>query len=427
MSSVPLPLSARSKRTKDSPITFFIKTAIETPGMISLAAGLVDEGSLPTAEVAAAEKEILGTAGTGKAALQYGSTHGFAPLRKKCLEFLTTADGTIAGDVHLTPNNVILTTGSQQTLYLLGEALLDPGDIVFCEAPSYFVFQSLLESAGAKVISVPMNDDGMQVDVLEERLAKLEKSGELSKVKMIYTVDYFQNPTGLSLSAGRREKLVGLAKRFSKHNRIIIVEDAAYRELRYDGPDLPSVKKFDPTNEHVVFTSTFSKPLSPGMKTGYAIMPTDLVNPIVNLKSSHDFGSSNLNQVVIDRLIETGVYRQHIEQLRKVYRSKRDAMLSAIAKEFADWPEVTWTKAAGGMYSWIRFPSHIDTGPDGPLIDRGVKEGVLYIPGQYCHVPDEKGNIAKNEARLSFGVANEDQLREGIRRLRQACRGLEKK
>jgi 2-aminoadipate transaminase len=423
--TAPLPLSARSKRTKDSPITFFIKTAIETPGMISLAAGLVDEGSLPTEEVAAAEKAVLANVKSGKAALQYGSTHGFAPLRKRCLEFLTTADGTIAGDVKLSPDHVVLTTGSQQTLYLLGEALLDPGDIVFCEAPSYFVFQSLLESAGARVISVPMDDDGMKVDVLEAKLAALEKSGDLAKVKMIYTVDYFQNPTGLSLSASRREKLVEIAKKYSKHRRIVIVEDAAYRELRYDGPDLPSVKKFDPTNEYVVFTSTFSKPLSPGMKTGYAILPADLVDPIVNLKSSHDFGSSNLNQTVINQLIESGAFRKHVEELRTMYRSKRDAMLSALAKEFADWPAVTWTKAAGGMYSWIMFPKHIDTGPNGPLIDRGVKEGVLFIPGQYCHVPDENGYLPKNEARLSFGVANEDQLREGIRRLRAACRGLE--
>ncbi|MFO0938121.1 MAG: PLP-dependent aminotransferase family protein [Gemmataceae bacterium] len=393
--------------------------------MISLAAGLVDEQSLPTEEVAAAEKEILSSSKTGKMALQYGSTHGFAPLRKKCLEFLTSADGTVASDVHLTPDHVMITTGSQQTLYLLGEALLDPGDIVFCEAPSYFVFQSLLESAGARVVSVPMDENGMQVDWLEAKLQQFEKNGELARVKMIYSVDYFQNPTGLSLSTERRAKLVEIAKAYSKHHRIVIVEDAAYRELRYDGPDRPSIKKFDPTNEYVVFTSTFSKPLSPGLKTGYAILPADLVGPLVNLKSSHDFGSSTLNQVVIDRLIETGVYRKHIEKLRAMYRSKRDAMLSAMKKEFADWPAVTWTHADGGMYSWIMFPKHIDTGPDGPLIDRGVKEGVLYIPGQYCHVPDENGKIPKHEARLSFGVANEDQLREGIRRLRQACRGLE--
>lgn len=425
MPTVPLPLSARSRRTTDSPITFFIKTAIETPGMISLAAGLVDEASLPTAAVAAAEREILADAFTGKSALQYGSTHGFAPLREKCLRFLTDADGTVPGDVRLTKDHVVLTTGSQQSLYLLGEVLLDPGDIVFCEAPSYFVFTALLESAGARVVGVPMDDDGMKVDVLDTMLAGLERSGELGRVKMIYTVDYFQNPSGLSLSTERREKLVAIAKRYSTHHRIVIVEDAAYRELRYDGPDRPSVKKFDPTNEYVVFTTTFSKPLSPGMKTGYAVMPADLVNPVINLKSSHDFGSSNLNQQVIDRLIGSGVYQTHVDSLRATYRKKRDAMLDAIAHEFKDWPEVTWTKADGGMYSWMAFPDHLNTGTEGPLVERGIKEGVLYIPGQYCHVPDETGKLKSNEARLSFGVASEDQIREGIRRLRKACRGLE--
>lgn len=417
--------SSRTLRTKDSPITFFIKTAIESPGMISLAAGLVDQDSLPTTEVAAAVQDVLREPATGKAALQYGSTQGFAPLRKKCLDLLTTADGTTAGDQRLSPDCVVLTTGSQQTLYLLGEVLYDPGDIAICEAPSYFVYQSLLESAGVKTYGIPMDDGGMKMDALEALLLKLERTGELPKLKVIYTVNYFQNPTGLSLAADRRAKLVELAKRFSKDHRILIVEDAAYRELRYDGPDLPSVKKFDPTNEYVVYTTTFSKPLSPGLKTGFAVMPPELVGPVINLKSSHDFGSSNLNQCVIDRLIGSGMFRRHVEDLRTRYRSKRDAMLSALEREFADWPAVSWTRSAGGMFSWIRFPDHIDTGPDGPLIERGVKEGVLFIPGQYCHVPDERGHLPKNEARLSFGVASESDLIEGIRRLRAACRGLE--
>jgi len=162
---------------------------------------------------------------------------------------------------------------------LLGEALFDPGDIVITEAPSYFVYHGVLKSKGVRVLTVPMDEQGMDVDALEALLARLARSGELDRVKMIYTVDYFQNPTGLTLSVARRPRLVELARRFSTKQRILILEDAAYRELRYSGDDVPSVKKWDSGNEFVVYASTFSKPCAPGLKTGFAMMPRDLVSP----------------------------------------------------------------------------------------------------------------------------------------------------
>jgi 2-aminoadipate transaminase len=421
-----LGFSARSRRTSDSPITFFVRTALETPGLISLAAGLVDEASLPTEIVREAMAAILSDPSTGRKSLQYGSTLGYAPLREKLLGFLTTADKLSASSLNLSPDHVCITTGSQQSLLLTTEALVDVGDIVIVEAPTYFVYAAVLESAGARVLSVPMDEGGMNVEALDDLLKSLKAQGEIERVKLIYTVDYYQNPTGLSLAPERRPKLVDLARKYSSPaNRIVIAEDAAYRELRYDGPDHRSVKSYDTTNEYVIFTSTFSKPLSPGMKTGYAILPHDLVGPMVNLKSNHDFGSSNLNQMCIDYLIGSGAYSRHVDGLRAMYRQKRDAMVAALDRYFADWSGCSWTRAEGGMYSYLTFPEHVDTGPDGPLVDRGVKAGVLYIPGQYGHVPDANGRLRKNEARLSFGVANEAQLTEGVRRLREACRGLE--
>ena len=168
---------------------------------------------------------------------------------------------------------MIVTTGSQQMLALLSDVLLDPGDVVLTEAPTYFVYQGVLQGAGARVLSVPMDEQGMDADALESLLRRLERSGELGRVKLIYTCDYYQNPTGLTLSLERRRRLLELARRYSRTRRILILEDGAYRELRYEGDDLPSIKSFDVHNEYVVWTSTFSKPLAPGLKTGYGIVP----------------------------------------------------------------------------------------------------------------------------------------------------------
>jgi 2-aminoadipate transaminase len=426
MPTLPIGFSEQSRRTGDSPISYFIQTAIETPGLISLAAGLVDEGSLPAGPVGAAVAAILATPATARAALQYGSTQGLPALREQILRHVCHADGVSPAEMHLSAADVVLTTGSQQMLHLLGELLLNPGDIVICEAPSYFVYHDCLKSHGAKVFSVPMDAGGMNLDALEDLLVRLEAEGELSKVKLIYTVDYYQNPTGLSLAADRRPKLVALAKRFSKTHRVLILEDAAYRELRYDGADVVSVKRFDPANEYVVYTSTFSKPCAPGLKTGYSILPRGLMEPTCNSKGNHDFGSTNLAQHILHKMIETGSYAEHVEHLRTVYRAKKNAMLKALEAEFADWPEVRWTRPGGGLYVWVTFPPHVATGKGGQLMAKALAAGILYIPGEYGHVPDEFGHVPANEIRLSFGVADEAKITEGVRRLRTACRGLEK-
>src|SRR5262245_13212401 len=334
MPPAPLKRSSKSDRTTDSPISYFIQKALENPGLVSFAAGLVDEGSLPVEDVRAVTAEIFADPSAGQSALQYGSTQGLPELREQVLRLVCDADGVKPSDVNLTVADVCITTGSQQLLYLIGEILFDPGDIVITEAPSYFVFHSLLQSHGARVLAVPMDEDGMRTDELESLLERLKRSGELSRVKAIYTVDYFQNPTGLSLSVERRKKLVELAKRFSTGHRILILEDAAYRELRFTGEDLPSVKRFDTTNEYVIYTSTFSKPCSPGLKTGYAIVSPDVLEPLLHLKGSHDFGSANLSQHIASRMMASGTYSRHAEELRGVYRHKRDVMLKALEKEF---------------------------------------------------------------------------------------------
>jgi 2-aminoadipate transaminase len=392
--------------------------------MISLAAGLVDEESLPVAEVANVVADILSHPADGRAALQYGTTQGYVPLRRHILDRFVAADGTRAADLNLTTDDVVITTGSQQLLGLVADALVDPGDIVITEAPTYFVFGGVLQGVGARVMTVPMDEHGLDTDALEELLRHLDQQGELPRVKMIYTCDYFQNPTGLTLSLGRRRQLFELTRRYSRQHRILILEDGAYRELRYEGPDLPSVKSFDTRNEYVIWTSTFSKPCSPGLKTGYGILPRDLVTPLLRLKSNHDFGSNNFTQHLLDRLLSSGAYDAHVEHLRDVYRTKRDALLEALDEEFRDLPGASWTRPGGGLYVWFTFPTGMVSGPSSPLLEAALKEKVLYIPGEYGHLGENIGAKPRNEARLSFGVASAMQLREGARRLRRATQAV---
>ncbi|MBL8793647.1 MAG: PLP-dependent aminotransferase family protein, partial [Planctomycetia bacterium] len=406
MPRVPVIRSQKSQRTGDSPINFFIQQAVENPNAISLAAGLVDYESLPGAETAAAVAEVLAQPQAAQLALQYGVPQGYPALRQRLLDRALALDGVTAREVSLSADDVVVTTGSQQLLYLLCELLVDPGDLVITEAPSYFVMQQALDSAGARSLTVPVDEQGMDLDALEALLLRLERSGDIARLRFIYVVDYFQNPTGLSLSLPRRQRLVELARRFSRQHRILIVEDAAYRELRYDGPDLPSVKRFDPDNAHVILAYTFSKPLAPGLKTGYGLLPSELVAPLLHLKGNHDFGSNNLTQHLIERLLVNGSYDRHVRTLCAVYRRKRDALLAALDAVFPRSSGVRWTHPHGGLYVWLTFPDNVTTGTDSAFMQAAMREGVLYVPGQFCYLASGAGTLPQHQARLSFGVAS---------------------
>lgn len=418
---LPVSLSQRAQRTVDQPISYFMQQAVENPHLISLAAGLVDAATLPATEVASAVADLLRQPETARAALQYGTTPGYGPLREKLLARLLALDGLSPADSALTTEDVVVTSGSQQLLELLGEVILDPGDLVIVEAPSYFVFQGTLDGLGARTLRVPMDEDGMRVDALEELLHQLERTGELARLRFIYTVDHFQNPSGRTLSLPRRHHLFELVQRFSRYHRILILEDAAYRELRYDGPDLPSIKSLDRHNEFVALAMTFSKPCAPGLKTGYGFLPRDLVAPLQRLKGNHDFGTNNFTQHLLDQMLATGAYDRHVQMLCRVYREKRDVILSALSEEFRDQPDVHWTHPDGGLFVWLTFPPTINTGPQSPLMEAALREGVLYVPGQFCYVNDPANPAPTNEARLSFGVVPLEQIREAIRRLAKAA------
>ena len=416
-----IPLSAAANRTEPPVISEFMQTALANPGLISLAAGFVDQQSLPHEATARVASEILGDPVEGRRALQYGTTIGDLALRKEMARLLERNERVEPGTYDAIVPRVVVTTGSAQLLYLVAEALLDPGDIVLVEAPTYFVFLGVLETRGARAVGIEIDERGMNLEALEATLADLEARGELSRVKLIYTVSEHSNPSGISLAESRRGPLVDLARRWSKSQRIYILEDAAYRGLNYEGDEPSSVWRHDPEGETVILARTFSKTFSPGMKLGFGVLPAELVSPVVSLKGNHDFGTTNLTQQILARVLADGSYERHLQGLLGMYRKKRDTMLAGLEEHFGPLEgAVTWTRPKGGMFIWLAVPEGVDLGSKGPVLPKCLEQGVLYIPGAFAFPSDSGAVVPTHFARICFGVPSEAELTEGIRRLAAA-------
>jgi 2-aminoadipate transaminase len=418
--------SQRARRSHKQPIGYLMAQAVTNPSLISLAAGLVDYDTLPGDDSAEVLGELLRDGPRSRAALQYGTTEGLTALREALLSHMADLDGVSSEELGC-PEDMIIATGSQELLYLVTNVLVDPGDIVITGWPSYFVYTGTLESAGASVRCVDMDAYGMIPEALEEVFRRIEREGNLPRVKIVYVVDYHQNPTGLTLSQERRPQILDIVRRYSRDNRILLLEDSAYRELTYEGDAPHSIRRYDEDGQAVAVVQTFSKPFSPGMKTGYGLLPRDLVEPVLIQKGNIDFGSNNLVQHLLLEAIRRGQYARHVEKLRRAYARKRDAMLEALDEELGDFQaaDTHWTKPSGGLYVFVTLPSHIDTGTDGALFARCLEEGMLYVPGEFCFGPDPTRDKPRSTLRLSFGVANVEQIREGIRRFGRAVRAAE--
>jgi len=418
--ALPIPLSAVAKRTNPSSISHLMQTALENPGIVSLAAGFVDQQSLPVEIVAQAASDLFGDPMEGRRALQYGTTIGDLRLRARLIEYQERSDGRPKGSYKEALPRTIVTTGSAQLIYLVCEALLDPGDIVLVESPTYFVFLGPVETRGARAIRIPIDDGGLCLERLDATLARLESGGALERVKLIYTMPEHANPTGISLAAERRQALLDLASRWSKKHRIYVLEDAAYRGLSFGANEPSSLWSLDREGETVILARTFSKTLSPGLKTGFGILPTGLVDPILTLKANHDFGSANLNQWLLERMLSDGSYDRHVVRLTELYRRKRAVFLRALEEQVGPLDsEVSWTRPEGGLFVWMTVPEGLDTSFDGPLFSQCVQEGVLYVPGDHAFA-QEPEPVPKNHIRLTFGVPGEHELIEGARRLAAA-------
>jgi len=415
----PLHLSQRAKWASEQPIGHLMASALARPELISLAAGFVDPATLPIDITRQAFEAMMSSDAEAKTALQYGSTLGDTQLRTALVESLAQADGRTCEEMSLSADQVIITAGSNQLLHLLGDVLFDPGDIVLCAAPTYVVFLGVLTSLGVRSVGIETDSAGIVPESLEETLKQLEQAGELGRVKAIYAVSYSDNPTSATLSVDRRSRLVQLAQQWSREGRIHVIEDVAYRELRYEGSDLPSMRSFDSEGHTVIVAGTFSKSYSPGIRVGWGILPPDLVVPVVNQKGNVDFGSPHFSQRLLAHVLQSGQYTEHVEQLRESYRTKMEAMVAAADRYLAPISGVRWEKPLGGLYVWLELPKFIEAGPSGKLFDLAVEQGMLYVPGEYFY-PSEGEPVRKNRIRLSFGVQSNSGIDAGVAALGRA-------
>lgn len=412
-------LSQRARQAAEQPISYLMHKTIARPELISLAAGFVDAETLPVEIAAEVTEAMFAEPARGQAALQYGTTAGYLKLREAILRRHLAADGLADSQERFSVDQVVLTAGSNQMLHLLGETLIDPGDIVLSASPCYFVYLGTLHNLGARMIGVAVDDDGLIPEALEAELRRLQDSGELSRVKAIYVTSYYDNPTGATLPTERRAQIVDIARRFRTSGIIHVIDDTAYRELGYYGDDFPSLSRFDDDGDTVIHTGSFSKSFSPGVRVGWAILPHELVAPLCNQKGNVDFGSPCFNQHLMATVLERNLYDGHVARIRSSYREKLEATLEAMDQHFGRFDNVHWLKARGGLYVWVTLPEEIDTGSDGPLFQRALDEGVLYVPGVHCY-PDEGAPVQKNTLRLSFGVQSPESITTGIEALARA-------
>jgi 2-aminoadipate transaminase len=408
--------SRRASTAAGQPISQLMSRALENPDLISLAAGFVDGATLPQDAVQQAIAALFEDTRSGSAALQYGSTPGFHALREILRQRMLQADGQHEG---VALDQIVITAGSNQLLHLVSESLLEPGDIVLCASPTYLVYLGLLAGLEARAVGVASDAQGMIPEALDEQFRQIDSAGNLGRVKAIYLVPYFDNPAGATMPLDRRVAVVETAKRWSRLAPIHVISDEAYRELRYGGDDIPSPRVCDDSGDTVIVAGTFSKSFSPGIRVGWGVLPRHLVQPVCDLKGNVDFGSPNFNQHLMAKVLEQNLYEPHLARLRESYRSKLTAMLDAANEFLTPLEGVRWYCPSGGLYVWLQLPEQIDAGLDGRLFQMSIREGVLYVPGEYCY-PAEGQPLRRNMIRLSFGVQSCEKIREGVEKLARA-------
>ena len=427
------------QRTTEPPISWLMHATLSRPKLISLAAGFTDNATLPVAEARAALNQVLRSPKTGQPALQYGITAGDTTLRQLTARHLQKIDGVTTSDKNHSFERLLITSGSQQLLYMTTEALCDEGDIVLVEDPTYFVYLSILQSRGLRARAVRLERDGLDLAHLESVLQSLKRSGELRRVKMIYLVSYFQNPTGVTTSFEKKRGILILLKKFERAagHPIYLLEDAAYRELSFSGradppvsqdaqqrvPTIPpSALAVPGAVERVIYAGTFTKPFATGARVGYGVLPEPVFTAVKHIKGNHDFGTANLLQQLFVRALASGIYEQQVARLQKRYAHKARVMKLAIKKYFPS--AVEWWEPEGGLYFWARLPRNVPTGVKSKVFSTALKNDVLYVPGEICYADDAARRKPNHEMRISFGNASEENIREGIARLGAVLRKL---
>jgi 2-aminoadipate transaminase len=386
--------AGRTVHMKRSTIREILKLTGQ-PDMISFAGGLPAPEFFPVERVREAVDVALSE--RGQAALQYSTTEGMPELRALIASRLSE------GALVVKPENMLITTGSQQALDLLGRVLLNDGDQVLVENPTYLGMLMAWNLYGLHYVPVPTDDHGLNVAALEPLLAQAPQ--------LLYVVPNYQNPGGFTLSLERREQLVRLLARYP----VPLIEDNPYGELCYSGAPLPSLLALDAANlglqepnGHVIYVGTFSKVLAPGLRIGYVVAAAPVIERLVQAKQSADLHTSTLDQFVAYEVARDGFLDHHVENLRAVYRERRDVMLESMERYFP--PEVTWSKPDGGLFLLVKAPAYVDTTA---LLSEAVQRKVAFVPGVDFHV-DGSG---QNTLRLNFSNARPEMIETGIQRL----------
>jgi 2-aminoadipate transaminase len=369
----------------------------EQPDIISFAGGLPAPEVFPVKQFQEACNYVLNN--FGAQALQYSTTEGYRPLREMI------ARHTARYSVHVSPDNILITSGSQQALDFIGRVFINRGDYVVVESPTYLGALQAWNAYGAQYISVPSDEDGMIVDELEKAL----RVGP----KFIYVLPNFQNPSGSTMSLERRKKLILLADQYG----VPIVEDDPYGQLRYDGDHIPSVVYLDSQyrdendgeySGNVIYLSTFSKLLAPGLRLAWVIAPTEVIRRFVMTKQAADLHTASFNQYVAYEVAKGGFLDEHVKVIRSVYKERRDVMLEMMSEMFPQ--GVRWTHPLGGMFLWGILPEDMDAAE---VLKIAIEKKVAFVPGAAFH-PNGGG---ANTMRLNFSYSSPDTIREGVTRL----------
>jgi len=367
------------------------------PDVISFAGGLPAPDVFPIEKFKEASDLVLTE--MGERALQYGTTEGYQPLREMI------ASNAAKYGIQISADNVLITSGSQQALDLLGRIFINRGDRILVESPTYLGALQAWNAYGVKYVTIPLDDDGMRTNVLESRL----RTG----IKFIYVLPNFQNPTGVTLSRERRKQLVEMAEAYG----VPIVEDDPYGQLRYEGEHLPPVVVIDDEmrakevpiySGNVIYTSTFSKILAPGLRLAWVVAPCEVIKKLVQAKQGCDLHTSTLTQYIAYEVANSPWMKSHINLIRETYKERRDVMLRAL-KEFM--PEgVTWTRPKGGLFLWVSVPESINTSE---IFNKAVEQKVAFVPG----TPFYPLGGGENAMRLNFSACKPEIIQEGIKRL----------
>ncbi|MEM1982179.1 MAG: PLP-dependent aminotransferase family protein [Sulfolobales archaeon] len=385
---------------KSSVIRDLVKRYPGKGDIIALTGGRPHPSTFPVEIIKELINEVLGKYWDN--VLQYGPTPGCSVLIDEIKRFMERRY-----QVRTSNADVLITTGSAQALDLAGMVFINPGDIVAMEAPTYTNAIDAFAQYNPEFVQVPIDDEGMRVDILEDELNELKANDR--KIKFIYTIPTFHNPAGVTMSEDRRKHLLELANRYD----FLIIEDDAYRELSYSKEDPPPPIKYWDSEGRVIYLGSFSKTLAPGLRVGWIVAEPEIISKFEIVKQRRDLHTSPLCQYIAAEYVRRGWLEQHVLKIREFYRSKLKSMLESLDTYMPK--EFQWTKPAGGMFVWVSGPTKLDTTQ---MLERAVKNGVVYVPSEAFYVNRD----VKNAMRLNFSYPSEDEIFEGIRRLAKTCR-----